>query len=145
MLRAGAQGHHDRSWWGGTFTDDQEQEDGGPQGRRVDARLPTGNRDGRRDRVLQGRDGIISASRRVEAPSLHPNASSPGVMDVGGFFFHFEAVRTDLTEMLRAGHRRPAHALRAGQEVQRLVTIEIGCLCLRQLRAGPCGRCFGRS
>ena len=118
MLRAGAQGHHVTTWGRGTFADDQEQEDGGPQGRFFHAGLPTGNRDGGRDRVLQGRDGIISASRRVEAPSLHPNASSPGVMDVGGFFFDFEAVRTDLTEMLRAGHRRPAHALRARQEVQ---------------------------
>jgi hypothetical protein len=29
------------------------------------------------------------------------------MMDVGGFFFEFEAVRTDLTEMLRAGARLP--------------------------------------
>ena len=34
--------------------------------------------------------GLISASRRVEAPSLHSNASSPGMMEVGGFFFDFE-------------------------------------------------------
>ena len=39
--------------------------------------------------------GLISASRRVEAPSLHSNASSPGMMEVGGFFFDFEAVRTE--------------------------------------------------
>ena len=38
--------------------------------------------------------GAISASRCVEAPSLHSNASSPGMMDVGGFLFIFEAVRT---------------------------------------------------
>ena len=50
---------------------------------------------------------MISASRRVEAPSLHSNASSPGVMDVGGVFFEFEAVRTALTEMLRAGDADP--------------------------------------
>ena len=36
----------------------------------------------------------ISASRRVETPSLHSNASSPGMMEVGGFFFEFGAVRT---------------------------------------------------
>ena len=36
----------------------------------------------------------ISASRRVEAPSLHSNESSPGMMEVGGFFFEFEAIRT---------------------------------------------------
>jgi len=36
----------------------------------------------------------ITASRRVEAPSLHSNASSPGMMEVGGLFFDFEAVRT---------------------------------------------------
>ena len=47
--------------------------------------------------------GAISASRRVEAPSLHSNASSPGMMEVGGLFFELEAVWTDLTEMLRAG------------------------------------------
>ena len=29
----------------------------------------------------------ISASRRVEAPSLHSNASSPGMMEVGGLVF----------------------------------------------------------
>ena len=29
--------------------------------------------------------------------------SCPSHDDVGGFFFEFEAVRTDLTEMLRAG------------------------------------------
>jgi hypothetical protein len=46
---------------------------------------------------------MISASRRVETPSLHSNASSPGEQAVGGLFFEFEAVRTDLTEMLRAG------------------------------------------
>jgi hypothetical protein len=38
--------------------------------------------------------GMISASRRVEEPSLHSNASSPGMMEVGGFFFDFEAIRT---------------------------------------------------
>ena len=65
-------------------------------------------------------------------------------MAVGGFFFYFGAVRTALTEMLRAGHRRPAHALRARQEVQRLVTVEIGCLCLRELRARVGRRRFGR-
>ena len=65
-------------------------------------------------------------------------------MEVGGLFFDFGAVRTALTEMLRAGHRRPAHALRARQEVQRLVTVEIGCLCLRELRARVGRRRFGR-
>ena len=38
--------------------------------------------------------GAISASRRVEAPSLHSNASSPGMMEVGGLFFYFEPIRT---------------------------------------------------
>ena len=38
--------------------------------------------------------GAISASRCVEAPSLHSNASFPGMMDVGGFFFDFEPFRT---------------------------------------------------
>ena len=61
-------------------------------------------------------------------------------MDVGGFFFDFEAVRTDLTEMLRAGHRRPAHALRAGQEVQRPAAVAVGRVRLRQLRARVGGR-----
>ena len=66
-------------------------------------------------------------------------------MDVGGFFFDFEALRTDLTEMLRAGHRRPAHALRARQEVQRSIAIKVGCLCVRELRACVGRRRFGRS
>ena len=35
-----------------------------------------------------------SASRRVEAVSLHSNASSPGEQAVGGLCFDFEAVRT---------------------------------------------------
>ena len=35
----------------------------------------------------------ISASRRVVVSSLHSNASSPGMMDVGGFFCDFEAPR----------------------------------------------------
>ena len=30
--------------------------------------------------------GKMTTSRRVEAPSLHSNASSPGMMEVGGFF-----------------------------------------------------------
>ena len=38
--------------------------------------------------------GMISASRRVEAPSLHSNDSCPSHDDVGGFFFEAEAVRT---------------------------------------------------
>ena len=37
--------------------------------------------------------GMIPASRRVEAPSLHSNVSSPGMMEVGGFFSDFEANR----------------------------------------------------
>ena len=36
----------------------------------------------------------ISASRGAAVPSLHSNASSPGMMDVGGLFFEFEAIRT---------------------------------------------------
>jgi hypothetical protein len=43
--------------------------------------------------------GLLAASRRVEAPSLHSHASSPGMMDVGGFFFEFEVPRRP------AGHR----------------------------------------
>jgi predicted unusual protein kinase regulating ubiquinone biosynthesis (AarF/ABC1/UbiB family) len=35
----------------------------------------------------------ISASCRVEAPSRHRRASSPGMMEVGGFFFDFERPR----------------------------------------------------
>ena len=46
-----------------------------------------------------------AGSRRpTSVPSLQYE-SSPGTMEVGGLFFEFEAVRTDLTEMLRAGHR----------------------------------------
>ena len=52
----------------------------------------------------------ISASRRVGVVSLHSNESSPGMMEVGGLFFDFGAIRTALTEMLRAG---PASSRRA--------------------------------
>ena len=44
--------------------------------------------------------GKISASRGAAAPSRRRRGSFPGMMEVGGFFFDFEAVRT---EMLRAG------------------------------------------
>ena len=47
-------------------------------------------------------------SRRPAVLSRHRRASSPGTMDVGGLFFDFEAVRTALTEMLRAGLGHPA-------------------------------------
>ena len=60
--------------------------------------------DARRDRGRNGDEArMISASRRVEMPSRHRRDSSPGMMEVGGFFSDFEAIRTDLTEMLRAG------------------------------------------
>ena len=39
--------------------------------------------------------GAISASRGAAAPSRRRRASSPGMMEVGGFFFDFEAVRTE--------------------------------------------------
>jgi len=39
-------------------------------------------------------ESAISASRRVEAPSRHRRASSPGMMEVGGLFVEFGAVRT---------------------------------------------------
>jgi hypothetical protein len=47
--------------------------------------------------------GAISASRRVVVFSLHSNDSWPSHEAGGGFFVEFEAIRTDLTEMLRAG------------------------------------------
>ena len=43
----------------------------------------------------------ISASRRVVVFSLHCHESSPGMMEVGGLFSDFEAVRTE--SRLRAG------------------------------------------
>ena len=36
--------------------------------------------------------GAVSASRRVEAPSLHSDDSCPSHDAVGGFFFGFEAI-----------------------------------------------------
>ena len=45
----------------------------------------------------------ISASRCVETPSRRRRDSSPGMMEVGGLFFEEEAVRTDVTEVPRAG------------------------------------------
>ena len=38
--------------------------------------------------------GASPASRRVEAPSRRRRDSSPGMMEVGGLFFEFEAVET---------------------------------------------------
>ena len=38
--------------------------------------------------------GASPASRRVVVVSLHSNASSPGMMEVGGLFFYFEPIRT---------------------------------------------------
>ena len=48
-----------------------------------------------------------SASRRVEAVSLHSNASSPGEKAVGGFFSDFEAVLMVLSAHRSGGPRRP--------------------------------------
>ena len=42
--------------------------------------------------------GLFSASRRVEAPSRHLHESSPGMMEVGGFFSDFEAIRTEASD-----------------------------------------------
>ena len=44
---------------------------------------------------------MISASRRVEAPSRHRRDSRPSDEVVDGFLFDFEAVRTDLTPRRR--------------------------------------------
>ena len=41
---------------------------------------------------------LLSASRRVEAPSRHRRASSPGEDVVAGFFFDFEAIRTESSD-----------------------------------------------
>jgi hypothetical protein len=43
-------------------------------------------------------ESAISASRRVETPSRHRRASSPGEEVVGGLFVEFEAVRTASSE-----------------------------------------------
>jgi hypothetical protein len=52
--------------------------------------------------------GAIPASRRVDSRHLHE--SSPGMMEVGGFFFDFEAPRRRLRQ---AGPTRVAqHRLR---------------------------------
>ena len=50
-------------------------------------------------------DGAIAASRRVVVSSLHCHESSPGMMDVGGFFFDFDrdAPRRRLGRRARAG------------------------------------------
>ena len=50
-------------------------------------------------------DMLIPASRGAAALSRHLHESSPGEEVVGGLFFDFGAVRTALTEMLRAGKR----------------------------------------
>ena len=60
--------------------------------------------------------GAISASRRVEAPSRHRRASSPGMMEVGGLVFDFEAIRTALRD--RDAPRRCARAARAAPRAE---------------------------
>jgi len=55
-----------------------------------------------------GDTGIVAkqrpASRGAAAPSRHRRDSSPGMMEVGGFFFDFEAIGPRrATAMLRAG------------------------------------------
>ena len=42
--------------------------------------------------------GTISASRGAAVPSRHRRASSPGEEVVGGFFFDFEAIRTESSD-----------------------------------------------
>ena len=41
---------------------------------------------------------LHSASRRVEAPSRHRRDSFPSDEVVGGFFFYFEAIRTESSD-----------------------------------------------
>ena len=48
----------------------------------------------------------IAASRRVEAPSRHRRASSPGEEVVGGLFFDFEAIRTESQDRVAATDAR---------------------------------------
>ena len=43
---------------------------------------------------VQHDNGADAASRGAAAPSRHRRASSPGMMEVGGFFFDFEPFRT---------------------------------------------------
>ena len=58
------------------------------------SKIPKSNRTAYRREFLQWakelKDVRISASRRVEAPSLHSNDSCPSHDDVGGFFVEFE-------------------------------------------------------
>ena len=60
-------------------------------------------------------DSMISASRRVEAPSCRRRASSPGMMEVGVFFSDFEAIRTEASD--RDAPRR--YRADAGRRVRR--------------------------
>ena len=62
-------------------------------------KIPKSNRTAYRREFLQWakelKDVRISASRRVEAPSLHSNDSCPSHDEVGGFSFAEEAIRTE--------------------------------------------------
>ena len=49
-------------------------------------------------REMEAKGGTISASRGFAAPSRHRRASSPGEDVVAGFFFEFEAVRTEASD-----------------------------------------------
>ena len=57
--------------------------------------------------------GAISASRRVEAPSLPQYDSWPSHDDVGGLFFEFEAIRTDAPRRYGQGLAREGSSLAA--------------------------------
>ena len=59
------------------------------------------------------------ASRRVEAPSRHRRASSPGEQVVGGLFVDFEAVRTESRD-----RDAPRRSLGAAGGVRRLPPAE---------------------
>ena len=64
---------------------------------------------------VAGKDKVyyhVRSRRPTAVPSLQ-YASSPGEEVVGGLFSDFEAVRTALTEMLRAGLGHPAAGARA--------------------------------
>ena len=68
---------------------------------------------------------------------------------MGGFFFDFEAVRTDLTEMLRAGPdgavRRPGAVAAGVRGLVKSAALVPGAAATRECGGGTSrGRCFSR-
>ena len=79
-------------------------------------------------------DGLISASRRVEAPSRHRRALSPGEEVVGGLFFDFEPLRTTSVPLRRVRESVVAMASSRGHAAATPSRARAVTVCTAQVR-----------